>query len=183
VHATAWDRHHVLAEFQPRGRSGRRRLPLALPLGAWSEYIAKGCAQACACWPGDPPRATAAFWEVLFRIAEVHAAGPPTAPAALERARTWIEAHLGERITPSQVATAAGLSRAHLLRLFRAHEGTTIAGHIRRRRARRAHHLLVQSDLPVREIARRLGIPDLQAFNKTMRRELGRSPRRLRPPA
>ena len=44
----------------------------------------------------------------------------------------------------------------------------------------RGRHLLQPSTLSVATIAAAVGIPDLQAFNKTCRRELGASPRTLR---
>ena len=40
----------------------------------------------------------------------------------------------------------------------------------------RARHLLVSSTLSIPAVAASVGIPDLQAFNKTCRRELGGSP-------
>ena len=180
LHGRAWDQRHVLAEFLPTGSDGAREVPLVLPLGPWSEFIANRCAAALACWTSTPPRANARFWDLLFQVAEAHHEEPPQAPLLLDAARAWIEARLGEPIGPGQVAEAVGVSRGHLLRLFRLYEHTTIAGFIRRRRVRRAQHLLMQSDLPICDIARSLGIPDLQAFNKAMRRELGAPPSKLR---
>ena len=46
----------------------------------------------------------------------------------------------------------------------------------------RAQHLLSQSTLPIKAIAEEVGIPDLQHFNKVVRRKLGGAPRRLRGP-
>jgi transcriptional regulator GlxA family with amidase domain len=44
----------------------------------------------------------------------------------------------------------------------------------------RARHLLNASTLAIPAIAAAVGISDLQAFNKTCRRELGASPRAVR---
>jgi transcriptional regulator GlxA family with amidase domain len=44
----------------------------------------------------------------------------------------------------------------------------------------RARHLLVSSTLSIPAVAASVGIPDLQAFNKTSHRELGASPRAIR---
>lgn len=52
--------------------------------------------------------------------------------------------------------------------------------YIRRRRLERAHHLLRASTLSIPAVAAAVGIPDLQAFNKACRRELGAPPRVLR---
>jgi transcriptional regulator GlxA family with amidase domain len=55
-----------------------------------------------------------------------------------------------------------------------------VVGYIRRLRTERARHLLVNSTLPVKAVAVQVGLPDLQQFNKVIRRELGRSPREVR---
>jgi AraC family transcriptional regulator len=78
------------------------------------------------------------------------------------------------------VAAAAGVSHNHLTRLFGSHLGTTVVGYVRRRRLEEAEHLLRNSTMPVARIARMVGIPDLQAFNKACRREFGQAPRALR---
>lgn len=78
------------------------------------------------------------------------------------------------------VAQAAGVSHNHLTRLFKAATGDTVVGYIRRRRLDRARHLLRASTLSIPAVAASVGIPDLQAFNKACRRELGASPRALR---
>ena len=44
----------------------------------------------------------------------------------------------------------------------------------------RARYLLEHSTMPIKAIARDVGIPDLHLFNKTVRRELGKSPREVR---
>jgi transcriptional regulator GlxA family with amidase domain len=44
----------------------------------------------------------------------------------------------------------------------------------------RARHLLRESTLSIPAVAAAVGIGDLQAFNKTCRRELGASPRAVR---
>jgi transcriptional regulator GlxA family with amidase domain len=44
----------------------------------------------------------------------------------------------------------------------------------------RARHLLLNSTLPIKVIAREVGIPDPHLFNKIIRRELGKAPREVR---
>ena len=52
--------------------------------------------------------------------------------------------------------------------------------YLRRCRLDRALYLLTQSDVPIKEIACEIGIPDLHAFNKAIRRGFGLAPRELR---
>jgi transcriptional regulator GlxA family with amidase domain len=72
------------------------------------------------------------------------------------------------------------VSHTHLTRLFRQDTGHTVVGYVRRRRMERARHLLIASTLAIPAVAATVGIPDLQAFNKTCRKELGASPRAVR---
>ncbi|MFG2819980.1 helix-turn-helix domain-containing protein [Kitasatospora sp. NPDC048365] len=55
--------------------------------------------------------------------------------------------------------------------------GTTVGGCLRARRRERARYFLQTTALSVPAIAAPVGIPDLQAFNKACRRDLGASPR------
>jgi transcriptional regulator GlxA family with amidase domain len=67
-----------------------------------------------------------------------------------------------------------------LVRLFRRHLETTPVAYIRKRRAEHAKHLLIHTTLPMKSIARQIGLTDLQQFNKLLRKTLGRSPRAIR---
>jgi transcriptional regulator GlxA family with amidase domain len=109
------------------------------------------------------------------------AAGGTTGPhPALALAVAHIESHLTAPLTVPEVAHAAGVSHNHLIRLFRSETGTTVVAYIRHRRMERARHLLRESTLSIPAVAAAVGIGDLQAFNKTCRRELGASPRAVR---
>ncbi len=79
-----------------------------------------------------------------------------------------------------EIAKTVGVSHNHLTRLFRAATGETVVGYIRARRMERARHFLHATTLSITAVAASVGIPDLQAFNKTCRRELGASPRGIR---
>jgi transcriptional regulator GlxA family with amidase domain len=91
-----------------------------------------------------------------------------------------VEARLTEPLTVPEIARTVGVSHNHLTRLFRAATGETVVGNIRARRMERARHFLRATTLSITAVAASVGIPDLQAFNKTCRRELGASPRGIR---
>lgn len=91
-----------------------------------------------------------------------------------------IEEHLAGPLSVPAIARAAGVSHTHLTRLFREDTGHTVVAYIRHRRTERARHLLIASTLAIPAIAATVGIPDLQAFNKACRKELGASPRAVR---
>jgi transcriptional regulator GlxA family with amidase domain len=102
--------------------------------------------------------------------------GHPAVAAAI----AYIEANLAQPLTIPALARMAGVSHNHLTRLFHAETGLTVIAYIRGRRMARARHLLVSSTLSIPAVAASVGIPDLQAFNKACRRELGGSPRTVR---
>ena len=131
-----------------------------------------------------PCRAEVRFWDLLWHLSERF--GQPEDPSArpnhpaFNQAIGLIELRLGGPISIPSLAREAGLSHNHLLRLFRVRFNETIEGYIRSRRAARALHLLRHSTLPIKAVAAETGFPDLQTFNKTIRRLFGKSPRQLR---
>lgn len=97
-----------------------------------------------------------------------------------ERARHYIEAHLGDfELTPDRVAQQLRISRSNLYRAFENVGG--VAGYIQRRRLRAAHAELVGgTDRQVQEIAYRHGFKLASDFTRAFRREFGISPREAR---
>ncbi|WP_188193960.1 helix-turn-helix transcriptional regulator [Nonomuraea sp. SYSU D8015] len=169
---------HLYAHFRLPGDGDRRDVAVMRDAGDQAPLIAASLRQAIAAVPDTRARAAAEVWTVLWRVAGLPVAGGPDAvvAAAIEQ----IEADLAAPLTVPGIARAAGVSHNHLTRLFRAHTGHTVVAYIRRRRMTRALHLLRESTLAIPAIAAAVGIPDLQAFNKACRRELGASPRALR---
>jgi len=130
-------------------------------------------------WTGrQTTRASARLWDILWAVVS---AGASTADESLvDRARDLIEARLGTRLPVAFIARELGCSHGHLVRSFRTALGTTVVGWIHARRVHRAAHLLRNSSLPMTEIARSVGVYDLHALNKLVRRGLGQPPRRIR---
>lgn len=135
-------------------------------------------------WFGDQPRrAEVRLWDVLWELADLQSNPVRSGRTGRDLAgtvRQMIERRLAEPLSVAALAEEAGLSHNHLTRVFRAEFKHTVAGYIRQRRVERARHLLAHSTLPVKSIAAEVGIPDLHLFNKTIRAELGHSPRMLR---
>jgi AraC family transcriptional regulator len=74
------------------------------------------------------------------------------------------------------LAQLCGLSRHHFMRAFRLSTGLTVAKYVETARISRSKTLLVASELPIREIAHKLGFPGAAAFATVFRRATGRSP-------
>lgn len=168
---------HVFAHFRLPGLGDRRTVPLMQDAGAETPLLS-GLMRAAVIAP--PARRSAELWTVLWRVATL-TMSPQNGPhPAVSAAIAHIESNLAGPVTVPAIARAAGLSHNHLTRLFRAETGATIVAYIRQRRMERARHLLRSSTQSIASIAAEVGIPDLQAFNKTCRRELGASPTTIR---
>jgi len=94
----------------------------------------------------------------------------------LGRAVTFIEVHLGERLSLGLIARVAGVSTRSLVRLFRKELGTSVVEFILRRRIARARDLLRHTDHTCAEIAFEVGFGSVQHFNRIFRRQQEMSP-------
>jgi AraC family transcriptional regulator len=173
---------HLYAHLRIAPVGPQRTVPVVQDTGPELPMLSGLLLRAVAAAPGSPEHTRAEIWTALWRIADLRpASATPSSPhPAVSTAIAHIEAHLATALTVPDIARAAGVSHNHLTRLFRTETGTTVVAYIRRRRLERAHHLLRASTLSIPAVAASVGIPDLQAFNKACRRELGASPRALR---
>lgn len=174
---------HLYAHLRLGAAGVPRSVPVIQDTGPELSALTAQLQQALASWPNTPSRATAEVWSALWRVAHL---SPPTARntrtahPAVTAAVALIEARLAEPLTIPEIARAAGVSHNHLTRLFRAATGETVVGYLRTRRMDRARHFLRATTMSIPAVAASVGIPDLQAFNKACRRELGAAPRSIR---
>lgn len=91
-----------------------------------------------------------------------------------------MEANLSEPMTLVEIADHAGLSRRQIERLFRQHMGRSPARYYLEIRLDRARHLLIQSTLPVVEVAVACGFVSASHFSKCYRELYRRSPQQER---
>ena len=94
---------------------------------------------------------------------------------ALRIAQEMIE-DIEQPTSINAMAERCGLSRHHFIRCFRLSTGVGPGHAIRRYRIERAKRMLVEDDLPVAEIARRLGYAGAPSFSTAFRQETGRAP-------
>jgi AraC-like DNA-binding protein len=98
----------------------------------------------------------------------------------LQHCREMIEDHRGRPPSLSTLAAAAGFSKFHCLRLFKAAYGVGPAAYAERCRLNRASALLQQTTLPIDRIADEAGYDSQSAFAKAFRRRFGLAPRAFR---
>lgn len=91
--------------------------------------------------------------------------------AALRRVKRFIEENLASELSLENLASVAGVSRFHFARQFRAVVGETPHGYLVRRRLERGRELLLNSRLPINDVAVACGFSDPSHFAKRFRRE------------
>ena len=95
----------------------------------------------------------------------------------LRRARDHIDRHFAEPLDLDVLASIAGISKYHFLRLFSAAYGITPAAYLSQRRIERAQDLLRSANLTVTEVCHEVGFSSLGSFSSRFREIVGESPR------
>ena len=93
---------------------------------------------------------------------------------------TVIDRRLAEPLSLRDVAHELGMTPGHLTTVVRRRTGRTVQEWIIERRMAEARSLLADTQLPVGEIARRVGMSDPGYFSRLFRRTHGTSPRQWR---
>lgn len=101
-------------------------------------------------------------------------------PHKLRRAIEYIDANLCRQLTLSAIAAAVALSPGHFAHAFRAATGVAPHRYIVARRVEHAKALLRESDLPITEIADRIGCSSHSHFSVLFHRVTGVTPREFR---
>lgn len=100
--------------------------------------------------------------------------------ALVERAAAYLRAHYAEPLCLDALLEIAPVSKSYLLRLFRRYMGTTPYNFLLCTRVTQAKELLVLTDLPVKEIARRTGFSGESNFSTRFSAMAGQSPLQYR---
>lgn len=94
----------------------------------------------------------------------------------LVKMMTYIEEHLTEKIELAQVASHVNLSRTYASSIFREELGITMSEFIMNERMLEAKRMLIDTDLPVAEIAGRLAFCSQSYFTKNFTASEGMTP-------
>ena len=122
--------------------------------------------------------AVAFVWGFLWSIATPKS--KHRAHEGLYLAEAFIRKNLERRVSVEELAGACEISSRQLLRMFREEHNQTVSEFIRQARVKEAARLLLETDLPVKGVAARVGYQDLQEFNKLIRASTGASPTAFR---
>lgn len=91
-----------------------------------------------------------------------------------------LQEHYATPMTVTQAARTVGMSSSRFMKFFKQATGTTFVSYLTHVRLAHACELLRRTDLPVGEIAARVGLPDHAYFDRKFRQHFGASPRATR---
>jgi AraC family transcriptional regulator len=98
----------------------------------------------------------------------------------LKRVQDYIEAHLDDRLTLTELAGVACLSPYHFSRSFKEATGVGPQRYVIQRRLERAKTLMRRTNQPLALIAQEAGFADQSHLTSIFRREMGVTPGRFR---
>lgn len=109
----------------------------------------------------------------------------PRCPGALSaiQARTvtdYIETNLAADLSLESLARVAGMSQYHFARLFKRRFGIPPHAYVQHRRAERARHLILHSDMELKAIVGATGFCDQSHMTKSFKRFFGVTPAEFR---
>lgn len=135
--------------------------------------------------PASPARMHAAIARMLsllyenrFRDADMDALA--TVPSALERPLVRMRQHYADALRLADLSALAGMSVSHFIRTFKRSMGTSPIDWLRRERINQAKRRLIDTEEPVKEIARQCGYRDPYFFSKDFKKLTGLPPTNYR---
>lgn len=99
---------------------------------------------------------------------------------AVYKALSWIRDHYASEITLQQLAEQADVSKEHLVRLFRLHEGVSPVHYVWRYRVEQAIGMLTNTGLSITEIAHRCGFKTSHHFARAIKQATGHTASEMR---
>jgi AraC-like DNA-binding protein/ligand-binding sensor protein len=100
--------------------------------------------------------------------------------SALRKAERFIWENYTRKISLKEIAAASGLSAPYFSSIFKEETGENLSTYLNRLRVERAAAMLIEMDIPLREIARTCGFEDQSWFSKIFKNYTGKSPGKYR---
>jgi AraC-like DNA-binding protein/ligand-binding sensor protein len=100
--------------------------------------------------------------------------------SALRKAERFIWENYTRKISLKEIATASGLSAPYFSSIFKEETGENLSTYLNRLRVERATAMLIEMDMPLREIAKTCGFEDQSWFSKIFKSYTGKSPGKYR---
>ena len=106
--------------------------------------------------------------------------GRTATESLVQTAARYLQDNLARRFEVRDVAAQVGLSERQLSRVFNKATGSSILAYLTRARVERAAHLLLNSDMPIKQISAAVGYPDTHYFTTLFGRHTGQTPAAFR---
>jgi len=154
-----------------------------LQIGPLADRLAAACLTLLTMPQVTPGLTSTAAYSAMTTLHDAvfgHRAAPAPLPAALARVVAHVEAHLAEALTIDRLASIAGLSRAHFVRVFTAAVGLPPSDFVESRRMERIERLLLATEMQVGDIAAMTGFAGGNYLAKAFRRHKGMAPLEFR---
>ena len=94
--------------------------------------------------------------------------------------KQYVKDHLADDLSVTRIAEVMHFNPQYLARTFRAETGQSILEYITTERVEAAKKLLLETNIPVKEIAALTGYQDYAYFTRVFKKETGVSPRQYR---
>lgn len=181
----SWQAHPLLFPFARRAAQGGQRLKVAVAdRHVWSERLSALNRELQTRRDGYREAVIAHLTLLLVDVSRltVDIAGNLRLrdEPLLAEVFDFIETHYHERISLRDVAEAVSMSSGHLTTIVRRKTGRPVQEWITERRMAQARRLLVETDLTITALGRRVGYSDPVYFARSFRRAHGTTPLRWR---
>jgi AraC-like DNA-binding protein len=120
------------------------------------------------------------FRVLLGLVTRSAGGGERTIDPRVQRVLRIISERYADPLETRELAGLVGTSASRIAQLFREHTGTTIRAALLRRRLTEAKRLLATTDTPITAVLYEAGFNDVSYFNRSFRRDTGRTPREFR---
>ncbi|MCC5846958.1 MAG: helix-turn-helix domain-containing protein [Verrucomicrobia bacterium] len=131
--------------------------------------------------PAESPEFQEALRSLLHAILfEMHLLTVQTESAMIDKVRVHVRRNLTGALTLEELAEVAGKNKFHFTRLFSETTGFTPMKYVQKVRVDTALSLLLNTDLTMKDITRRVGYENPFTLSNLIKREQGLSPREIR---
>lgn len=134
--------------------------------------------------PSDAAHVNASISAIIAMAFESRLSDPdlirPDLPMPVQKALEKMRLYFHQPIRVVELAQLAGMSESHFSRQFKSSIGTSPIDWLRRERINQAKRRLIESDDPVKEIARQVGYADQFFFSKDFKRMTKLTPTQFR---
>ena len=123
---------------------------------------------------------------VLLMVLEIarsdsrHTPPPKIEDAIAKRIKAYLDEHYNEPISLGQVSDALNISPSYISHIFKKEYGEAPMQYLYKRRIGEAQSLLIDTDIPIGEIADRLCYGTINHFNTVFKKYVGMTPGRYR---